>query len=256
MWHYEAGLIVPWPNATVTEQRDIAQRILLLGAAASINCPFSSGPWLGAGVSVWVSFWALSGGAAAFRDFCLLRVPSLPALISFSPTLSTRTRPTAPWHSFLEGGSLDLAPIEGGRANLEALDILRFGGSVKLLQSFSASRVTIPALRQTEIIDRERFLDSKRRKKREGDKESAGRGFAEEPFSSGAAAQAVPDVCAALHVFSRPLRATRDKHKGQMYTGLVVADKAGGFGKQSGGMAETELDHFGVSCAPTASPTR
>ena len=51
--------------------------------------------------------------------------------------------------------------------------------------------------------ERERFRDGKRGKKnRAQGGEGAGRGFAEEPFSSGAAAQAVPDVCAALHVIS------------------------------------------------------
>lgn len=85
----------------------------------------------------------------AVKDFCLFRMPSLPALISFSPTLSTRARPAAaavPGHSFLGEGSLDPAPAEGGRASLEALDILQVSGISKAPQSFSAS-VTAAASR-------------------------------------------------------------------------------------------------------------
>lgn len=61
---------------------------------------------------------------------------SLPALISFSPTLRTRVRPAtaaALGYSFLGEGSLDPPPAGGGRESLEALDILQVSGSVKLL---------------------------------------------------------------------------------------------------------------------------
>lgn len=59
-----------------------------------------------------------------------------------------------------------------------------------------------------ETAKREEREEKKKKKRHEGEGESAGRVFAEEPSSSGAAARAVPDVCAALHVISRPLRAT------------------------------------------------
>lgn len=110
--------------------------ILLLGGTISIFWPWTPGLWLGAWVSVLVSLCALSCGTAAVKDFCLLGTPSLPALISFSPTLTTRARPAAaavPGHSFLGEGSLDPAPNEGGRASLEALDILQVRGSGRLL---------------------------------------------------------------------------------------------------------------------------
>lgn len=63
-----------------------------------------------------------------FKDFCLVKMVSLPALISFSPTVSTRARPVTtedPGFSLLGDGSLDPAPAEAGRASLEALDILK-----------------------------------------------------------------------------------------------------------------------------------
>lgn len=86
--------------------------------------------------------------------------------------------------------------------------------SVHSLFFADAQRVTIPALRQAvnRESERERFRDCERKRGRKkehrGYRKSAGRGFVEEPCSSGAAAQAVPDVCAALHVISQPLRAT------------------------------------------------
>ena len=103
--------------------------IRLLGGTVSMFWPFSPGLWLEAWVSAWVSLCALS----CVKGFCLFRTPSLPALISFSPTLSTRARSPVPGHSFLGEGSLDPAPNEGGRASLEALDILQVSGSAKLL---------------------------------------------------------------------------------------------------------------------------
>lgn len=117
--------------------------ILLLGGTTSILWPFSPGLWPAAGVSVWASLCALSSGTAAVKDFCLFRMPSLPALISFSPTLTTRALPAAaavPGHSFLGEGSLDPAPADGGRASLEALDILRVSGWVMLPSVFLSQR--------------------------------------------------------------------------------------------------------------------
>lgn len=128
--------------------------ILLLGRTISTFWPFSPGLWLGAWVSVWVSLWSLSRGTAAIKDFCLLRIPSLPALISFSPTLSTRARLAVPRHSFLGEGSLDPAPNEGGRASLEALDILQVSGSVKLLS------LSQPVWLQLCPVSEPRFLSS------------------------------------------------------------------------------------------------
>lgn len=107
--------------------------ILLLGGTISTFWPLlSPGLWLGA----WDSAWGSRCGTAAVKGFCLLRIPSLPALISFSPTLSILARPavvSVPGHSLLGEGSLDPTPAEGGRANLEALDILQVSGSVTLL---------------------------------------------------------------------------------------------------------------------------
>lgn len=91
-------------------------------------CPRSPAAW----VSPWVLFCAFSCGTAVVKDFCLVRIPSLPALISFSPTVSARARPATAavaGHSFLGEGSLDPAPAEEGRASLEAFDIL-YGSSV------------------------------------------------------------------------------------------------------------------------------
>ena len=102
--------------------------ILLLGRTISIFWPFSPRLWPGARVSTRVSLCTLSCGTAGGPGFCLFRTLSLPALISFSPTLSTLARPATPGvpgHSFLGEGSLDPAPVDGGRANLEALDILQ-----------------------------------------------------------------------------------------------------------------------------------
>lgn len=110
--------------------------ILLLAGTPSIFWLFSPGFWLGAWISDWVSLCALSRATAAVKDFCLLRIASLPALISFSPTLRTRVRPAkagALGYSFLGEGSLDPPPAGGGRESLEALDILQVSGSVKLL---------------------------------------------------------------------------------------------------------------------------
>lgn len=102
--------------------------ILLLGWTISIFWPFSSGLGLGAWDSVW-----LCDLSCVTAGFCLFRIPSLPARISFSPTVSIRARPaavTVPGHSFLGEGSLDPTPAVGGRASLEALDILQVSGSV------------------------------------------------------------------------------------------------------------------------------
>lgn len=63
---------------------------------------------------------SVAGGGLA--EFCLARLPSLPALISFSPTLGALAR--RPWLSFRWAGILDPAPAEDGRANREGLDIL------------------------------------------------------------------------------------------------------------------------------------
>lgn len=102
--------------------------ILLLGGTISTVWPLSPGNWPGARIST--SLWFLSCGTVPLGGFCLFRTPSLPALISFSPTLTTRARPAVPGHSLLGEGSLDPAPAEGGRAILEDLDIL---GEIKLL---------------------------------------------------------------------------------------------------------------------------
>lgn len=112
--------------------------IRLFGGTVSTVWPFSPGNWLGARISS--SLWLLSCDPAPVKGFCLFRTPSLPALISFSPTLTTRARPAMPGHSLLGEGSLDPAPIEGGRASLEDLDILQVGGAKdKAPQSSSAS---------------------------------------------------------------------------------------------------------------------
>lgn len=100
--------------------------ILLFGWTMSTVWPFSPGNWLGARIST--SLWIFSCDTTPVKGFCLFRTPSLPALISFSPTLTTRARPAMPGHSLLGEGSLDPAPIEGGRASLEDLDILQVGG--------------------------------------------------------------------------------------------------------------------------------
>lgn len=86
--------------------------------------------------------------------------------------------------------------------------------SVDSLFAADAQWVTIPALTQADTTRERKILilqEKKEKKKKEErgvhkeERESAGRGFAEKLFSSGAAAQAVPYVCAALHVISRPL---------------------------------------------------
>lgn len=131
--------------------------ILLLGRMISIFWPFSSGLWLGAWVSAWLSLCDLSCGRAVVKGFCLFRIPSLPALISFSPTVSIRARPaavTVPGHSFLGDGSLDPTPAVGGRASLEALDILQVSGSVTLLS------LSQPEWLQLCPVGKPRFLSS------------------------------------------------------------------------------------------------
>ncbi len=86
--------------------------------------------------------------------------------------------------------------------------LFRFGSLALLCWCSAGNHSSAPAGGDQREKDLETAREKRKKKGHEGERESAGRGFAEEPFSSGAAAQAVPDVCAAFHVISRPLRAT------------------------------------------------
>uniref|UniRef100_A0AAV2L9Q5 Uncharacterized protein n=1 Tax=Knipowitschia caucasica TaxID=637954 RepID=A0AAV2L9Q5_KNICA len=93
----------------------------------------------------WLSFPSLpfSDATATVNDFCLFTIPSLPALISFSPT---RDRLAEPGHSFRGEGS-----FEGGLASLEALDIPEHAVSKAPLSAGRVSPKGTPACSLSDI---------------------------------------------------------------------------------------------------------